>query len=296
MWGRVPIRTTEKPTDVAASRRGLVKQKWSNGVFVSGPCQWLFPDQRQLLFKASICWNIGKKIYFPRFFLVWFLIPYFLWLFQVNDVVLVDDGTSVKYAADSNFFTEKYEILWRLCFEIAWQSVRDFASYPSPSRLRQHKQTGEFLDFFFQLEERDRFRLPSVVCIKKAYKQFVFAVSDSIQFPLVHPFIHLSFIKKISNLKRWSLLSRPVNMIYLKSFFYVLYIFESVAALMVERISIPLFPSALFLCLFFVFDLVRDCSYRVLSLNSVHCWGAWHTVYQIKAVSFPSFLISYRAL
>lgn len=92
------------------------------------------------------------------------------------------------------------------------------------------------------------------------------------------------------------MLSRPVNMIYLKSFFYVLYIFESVAALMVERISIPLFPSALFLCLFFVFDLVRDCSYRVLSLNSVHCWGAWHTVYQIKAVSFPSFLISYRAL
>ena len=58
------------------------------------------------------------------------------------------------------------------------------------------------LIFFFQLEERDRFRLPSVVCIKKAYKQFVFAVSDSIQFPLVHPFIHLSFIKKISNLKR----------------------------------------------------------------------------------------------
>ncbi|XP_046447196.1 coatomer subunit delta-like [Daphnia pulex] len=30
---------------------------------------------------------------------------------SVNDVVLVDDGTSVKYAADSNFFTEKYEIL-----------------------------------------------------------------------------------------------------------------------------------------------------------------------------------------
>ena len=209
MWGRVPIRTTEKPTDVAASRRGLVKQKWSNGVFVSGPCQWLFPDQRQLLFKASICWNIGKKIYFPRFFLVWFLIPYFLWLFQVNDVVLVDDGTSVKYAADSNFFTEKYEILWRLCSEIAWQSVRDFASYPSPSRLRQHKQTGEFLDFFFQLEERDRFRLPSVVCIKKAYKQFVFAVSDSIQLPLVHPFIHLSFIKKNKQFKALKFVKPP---------------------------------------------------------------------------------------
>jgi len=31
--------------------------------------------------------------------------------FQVMDVVQVDDGISVKYAADTNFFTEKYEIL-----------------------------------------------------------------------------------------------------------------------------------------------------------------------------------------
>ena len=26
--------------------------------------------------------------------------------------MLVDDGSSVKYSADTNFFTEKYEILW----------------------------------------------------------------------------------------------------------------------------------------------------------------------------------------
>lgn len=30
---------------------------------------------------------------------------------SVGDVVLVDDGSSVKYSADTNFFTEKYEIL-----------------------------------------------------------------------------------------------------------------------------------------------------------------------------------------
>jgi len=29
----------------------------------------------------------------------------------VSDVVLVDDGSSVKYSADTNFFAEKYEIL-----------------------------------------------------------------------------------------------------------------------------------------------------------------------------------------
>ena len=62
---------------------------------------------------------------------------------------------------------------------------------------------------FFQLEERDRFRLPSVVCIKKAYKQFVFAVSDSIQLPLVHPFIHLSFIKKNKQFKALKFVKPP---------------------------------------------------------------------------------------
>ncbi len=75
--------------------------------------------------------------FFKLSYLRKFLFPYFLIFLQVNDVVLVDDGTSVKYAADSNFFTEKYEILWRrYCFGIVWkwQSVRDFASYPSPSR------------------------------------------------------------------------------------------------------------------------------------------------------------------
>lgn len=33
-------------------------------------------------------------------------------VYKVSDVVLVDDGSSVKYSADTNFFTEKYEILW----------------------------------------------------------------------------------------------------------------------------------------------------------------------------------------
>lgn len=30
---------------------------------------------------------------------------------QVNDVLLVDDGSSVKHAVDTSFQTEKYEIL-----------------------------------------------------------------------------------------------------------------------------------------------------------------------------------------